>query len=377
MELLDDFLSGEEVDDWDESSLNDKPVRIFYFYAHATSSIQKDLEILRSRHSVTDHSFPSREKWKIPFLFVEQILFLIKNAFFENRYIIMVQSAGYHSLIPCIWAKLFGHKSIILVEDSDCVAFPSLGYGHFQNLLMKHFTRWSFQLVNVVVAGHKSMFLRDNAYAGAEESRQGILNFIPNAPFERNVIPGGFDPSLFRINSSYMARRPLSFICISDSNSTPILQKINGTDLVIELAKRFTRASFTVVGGKKIKVSELPPNVEILDSISSKDLPSQFNRHRFYIQLSITEGFPNALCEAMACGCIPVVSDVAGMPEIVQSFGGIAKQMNSKSIDEAVRDAVRKSERPGMSADMSRWVSKRYPLERRRRELLLLIENIA
>jgi glycosyltransferase involved in cell wall biosynthesis len=375
MELLDDFLSGDEVDDWDESSLNDKPVRIFYFYTHATSSIQKDLEILRSRHSVNDLSFPAREKWKIPFLFIEQILFLIKNAFFENRYIIIIQSAGYHSLIPCIWAKISGQKSIIMAEGGDCVAFPSLGYGHFQNLLMKHFTRWSFQLVNAVVAGHKSMFLRDNAYAGAEESRQGILNFVPNAAFERNVIPGGFEPSLFRINSSYMARRPLSFICISDSN--PALQKINGTDLVIDLAKRFTRASFTIVGDKKLKVSELPANVEILDSISSEDLPSQFNRHRFYIQLSISEGFPNSLCEAMACGCVPVVSDVAAMPDIVQAFGGIALKNNPESIDHAVRDAVRISERPGISADISRSVSKRYPLERRRRELLLLIENIA
>jgi glycosyltransferase involved in cell wall biosynthesis len=240
---------------------------------------------------------------------------------------------------------------------------------------LKHFTRWSFQLVNAVVAGHKSMFLRENAYAGAEERRQGILNFIPNAAFERNVIPGGFEPSLFRINSSYMARRPLSFICISDSN--PDLQKINGTDLVIDLAKRFTRASFTIVADKKLKVSELPANVEILDSISRNDLSAQFNRHRFYIQLSITEGFPNALCEAMACGCIPVVSDVAAMPDIVQSFGGIVLKNNPESIDNAVRDAVRISERPGISADMARSVSKRYPLERRRRELLFLIENIA
>jgi hypothetical protein len=52
MELLDDFLRGDEVDDWDESSLYDKPVRIFYFYTDANNSIQKDLEILRSRHLV-------------------------------------------------------------------------------------------------------------------------------------------------------------------------------------------------------------------------------------------------------------------------------------------------------------------------------------
>jgi glycosyltransferase involved in cell wall biosynthesis len=377
MELLDDFLRGDEVDDWDESSLNDKPVRIFYFYTHATSSIQNDLEILRSRHTVNSLSFPSREKWKIPFLLIQQIFFLIKNAFFENRYLIIIQSTGYHSLIPCIWARLSGHKSIILVEDSDCVAFPSLGYGRFQNLLSKHFACWSFELVHAVVAGHKSMFLRDNLYAGTEESSQGILNFMPNVAFERNVIPGGFDPRLFRVNSSYMARRPLSFICISDSNSNPVLQKINGIDLVIELANRFPRANFTIAGGKKLIVSGFPSNVEILDFISSQDMPSQFNRHRFYIQLSISEGFPNALCEAMACGCVPVVSEVGGMPEIVQSFGGIAGKMDSSSIDEAVRDAVRKSERPGMSADISRSVSKRYPLERRRRELLLLIENIA
>ena len=35
----------------------------------------------------------------------------------------------------------------------------------------------------------------------------------------------------------------------------------------------------------------------------------------------MSEGFPNALCEAMLSGCIPIVSNVGAMPKIVKETG--------------------------------------------------------
>lgn len=59
-----------------------------------------------------------------------------------------------------------------------------------------------------------------------------------------------------------------------------------------------------------------------------------------YLQLSLTEGFPNALIEAMACGCIPIVSSVGAMPEIVGQTGRVLKKKNIADLNEIIRSLV-------------------------------------
>jgi glycosyltransferase involved in cell wall biosynthesis len=45
------------------------------------------------------------------------------------------------------------------------------------------------------------------------------------------------------------------------------------------------------------------------------------------------EGFPSAPCEAMLCECIPIVSHVGAMPEIVGRSGFI---LNKKDVNELI-----------------------------------------
>jgi glycosyltransferase involved in cell wall biosynthesis len=47
------------------------------------------------------------------------------------------------------------------------------------------------------------------------------------------------------------------------------------------------------------------------------------SENEFYLQLSISEGFPNSLCEAMLCECIPIGSNVGGIPQIIGNSGRI------------------------------------------------------
>lgn len=67
----------------------------------------------------------------------------------------------------------------------------------------------------------------------------------------------------------------------------------------------------------------MPENVVLMKKINQDELINQFQAHEFYAQLSMFEGFPNALCEAMLCGCIPIGSSVSAIPDIIGETGFI------------------------------------------------------
>ncbi|WP_332911264.1 glycosyltransferase [Algoriphagus boritolerans] len=58
-----------------------------------------------------------------------------------------------------------------------------------------------------------------------------------------------------------------------------------------------------------------------MGKLKATELLKQYNTHQFYLQLSTSEGFPNALGEAMACGCVPIGSAVGAIPEIIDKTG--------------------------------------------------------
>jgi glycosyltransferase involved in cell wall biosynthesis len=350
---------------------------ILYFYTRDASFIRKDLEMLRTRFEVIEMAFPAPEKWKVPLLFLRQLLFLVRHTFYRRNFLVMAQFAGYHSLLPCFWSRLFGWKSIIVAGGADCVAFPSLKYGNFQNRLLAVFTRLSYRLCHTVSAVHDCLFLREDHYGEPSESRQGILHFMPEAKFQKNVIYNGFDTQRFRILLPWEERPQLSFLSISADLTDPVRMKLKGSDQVLELAELMPEASFTLVGCREAPSFPLPPNVRLLPPVDNRDLPEICNRHRFYLQLSLSEGFPNALCEAMACGCIPVVSEVASMPFILDGSGGIAKKRDVASIRDAVREAEEKAQSPGCAEHISRSIQARFSWERRQNALWNLIEETA
>ena len=55
----------------------------------------------------------------------------------------------------------------------------------------------------------------------------------------------------------------------------------------------------------------------MLGTIERARLLEYYRRAKVYCQPSRREGLPGALCEAMLCGCYPVVTGTGGMPEAV------------------------------------------------------------
>src|SRR5690606_3998537 len=125
-----------------------------------------------------------------------------------------------------------------------------------------------------------------------------------------------------------------------------------GVDLILDTARLLPEATFTLVGADDSNpwVKDKPANVVIHPVTNKQGLMDLLNKHRFYIQLSLMEGLPNALCEAMLCGCIPIGSNVAAIPFIIGETGYVLKQKNVDDLINLMRDAMMDKQLTGAMA---------------------------
>jgi glycosyltransferase involved in cell wall biosynthesis len=118
---------------------------------------------------------------------------------------------------------------------------------------------------------------------------------------------------------------------VATGTSNPSRAIVKGYDLIEQLAALHPDWTFSLVGDPNYFSSN--PNVQVLGKMKATELLELYNSHQFYLQLSTSEGFPNALGEAMACGCIPIGSAVGAIPEIIGDSGIILAKKNLKELD--------------------------------------------
>jgi len=94
-----------------------------------------------------------------------------------------------------------------------------------------------------------------------------------------------------------------------------------GIDRFLNVASLLPHRKFVLAGGGTDQVlwRASLPNLFITGKLP--DLKPLFERAKFYCQLSRHEGFGVAVAEAMACKCVPVVSDSGALPEVVGCCG--------------------------------------------------------
>lgn len=117
---------------------------------------------------------------------------------------------------------------------------------------------------------------------------------------------------------------------------------LKGIDLIFECAPKFPEAIFTIIGNdNKIKNRlDIPKNVNILPLMPNDSLQEMYLQSEFVIQVSISEGFPNALSEAMSFGCIPIISPVGAMPTITNNIGFSVAKRNTHELTLALKNAI-------------------------------------
>ncbi|SEG06530.1 glycosyltransferase family 4 protein [Algoriphagus boritolerans] len=335
---------------------------ILYIFPVRTAFIDRDLEMISPVAKIKPLEF-TQSPVLLPFYFILQFFQLLWFLPVTCQYLCFF--GGYHSVLPVWFGRILGKKCTIQAGGTDCINMPEIGYGNFRKKWLRKATVYSFKNCSLILPVADALVKQEYAYDPKINPKQGLLNLIPDLKTPIQVIPNGFDTDFWR--DLGRERRPFSFISVATGTSNPSRAIVKGYDLVEKLAKNHPDWSFTLVGDPAYISSN--SNVKILGKLKATELLKQYNTHQFYLQLSTSEGFPNALGEAMACGCVPIGSAVGAIPEIIDKTGFLLFRKEINEL-EALILGFDLSKSKQLSAEASLRIKNEFNFAHRKKKLL-------
>lgn len=297
------------------------PKRILLVYTNYSSFVRQDYEILAEHNQVDKYLFKlSKKAPNFAWQFIRQLFYLIVLGWKYDVFFIWF--ADYHSLLPVLFSRLTNKKSIIVIGGYDVNCLPEYKYGALNTPLRAFFTRSSLKFSSLCLPVAESLRLK-------------LLKIVPNAT--AITLATYQDEIKFQLKSEKREKLVLTVATISKFQTF----KIKGLDRFKELAESMPEYQFMIIGvqeGSEIFFDPIPENLIILPPVKHNELNDYFNKSSVYLQLSRSEGLPNALCEAMLCGCIPAGMNVGDIPEAIGPYGLVLEAWNPESFSSFIRN---------------------------------------
>lgn len=344
--------------------------KVLYFHTGKSSFVLKDIDILKINYNVVDFLFDTNNKKRYWIQIIRQLYFILFNIF--SARLVVCQFAGHHSFFPILFSNLLFKKSVVVAGGTDCVSFPSIRYGNFNNRFLSFTTAFSLKSCDLILPVHQSLVEYDYYYQPNDYKKQGYKYFVPNIKTPYQVIPNGYDAQKWFCDTE---KESNSFVTIGAGLDSRFGFKLKGIDLIFEIAEKFPDCIFYVIGGFGIRYPA-PSNVKLLDKIPNHELRAILSKMRFYLQLSMSEGFPNALSEAMLCECVPIVSNVGGMPDMVSNNGFILHHKNLTELSDILNKALHHNHLYQIGKQARERITENYTYNNRKEQLLSAIDQL-
>ncbi len=252
--------------------------------------------------------------------------------------------ADYHTLIPALLKKVLRKKLVIFVGGYDTYSYSELKMGVFLHPLRSLIARYSLKKADLIITNHESLIKSEHYYFYPNGHKDGLLNLIPDLKTPIKTIYNGFKPTY-----EVPVCNPKENIVLTVGTTSSWYDVINkGYDILIEAAKVLPDIQFIFVGIKAEWLPELENrfrykalnNLIIIPHLSHPELFKLFARSKIYAQPSIIEGMPNALLEAMYFECIPIGSNVAGIPVLIGDNGIVIQKREASALIEAINEGL-------------------------------------
>ncbi len=321
--------------------------RLLFVYREPAPFVQADRALLARHYTVIDFSWHGR---KHPAR--DLASWMLRN---RDKYdIVFVWFGDSHATVATLASLVARRPTVIQVggyDVSDLADYGFLARRRNQGMARVHFR------------------LAARIFAVSDELAKEVARRFPSAEPKIRVLPTGVDSSRFRPQG--LRRQQVLSVAFVD---TWRRAWIKGWDLLAAAAREAPDISFLLIGASDSVRARLagPKNLEVRGPVKQGDLVSAYQASVVYAQPSRTEGLPNALLEAMASGCVPVVTRIGGMTNLVEGTGFVVEE-EPAAIARAIADAIRSPE----IGDRARArVVEQYPLAKRERRLREQVEQV-
>lgn len=349
---------------------------ILYIYPSASTFVDKDIELLSEKYEVKRNTYPwNSKKHFLLIYFIKQLIWLFKN---RKTNVVILMFGGWWAFIPIWFSKLYKQKTILILGGTDCVSYPEFNYGSLRKKSQARIIKYCVANCTILAPVAEELMYYENSYFKNTISKQGIKAFFPDIKSTHQTIFNGYSP--LSVDNKDFHKIKNSFLTIGII-SDDIRYQLKGIDLIVESAKAFPNSTFTIIGIDKSFTETLSinlPNLQLIGIVTQNKMIEVLKSHQFYFQLSISEGFPNSLCEAMLYECVPIVSNVSSMPFIIASNGYILKKRNFQELKDLLLNIEQTSDDEiKIKGIKSRErIEKHFNLDIRKQSFFKLIENI-
>ncbi|MCB9189243.1 MAG: glycosyltransferase family 4 protein [Flavobacteriales bacterium] len=311
---------------------------IAFVFPYRASFINLDLEILSRSFHLTENTYNWKKKSLIPAYLIKQFFFFLFHwRKFDH---IIISFGGWWCLVPVILGKISKTPTSIILHGTDSCYIPEFNYGNLGKPLLKRILRYCYKNATVLLPVSESLIKTELKFLSSSIPNQGIKSFFPEIKTPYKVIFNGINTEKWPLQE--VERDSHQFITVlSEGQFTR-----KGGELILETAIKCPNLKFTFVGITKEQqsfVATVPENVSFIGRKTPEELKILYGKSKYYLQLSLFEGFGYALCEAMSSGCIPIVSSTNMLPEIVGDSGIIIDENNSELLAQRLQDLVKDS----------------------------------
>ncbi len=279
-----------------------------FVYSSLSVFVKQDIEIFENAGAEV-HRFHAVEtsRLKLVLSLVRAFFYLLFRIWkFDAVYIWF---ADYHSCLPILFSQMAHKKSFLVIGGYDVSRFRQYKYGSFTNPVRGYMAKYSMK--------HAGLNLCVSVYV------QRVLRAIlPDAPSV--VVYNGISLVPELTGDANKRDKEKTVLCVSLVRTR---QKyfIKGIDRFIRVCRMAENVNFIAIGIEpdliKKMEGELPSNLQLIPPLPHKELICYYLKAHVYCQLSRAESFSLSLAEAMLYNCIPVISNVGGIPEVAGPYG--------------------------------------------------------
>ncbi len=300
----------------------DKDTKILFVHPAEAAFIQADLDLLRKHYNVRVLDIGSRKRNLRGVL--GAVCGMARGVLWAD--LTFCWFAERHAEWMVRISRMLGRPSIVVVGGYEVAKVPEIGHGSLFDPKKAKMVKYILRRATKVLPVDES--LKDDAMKNLG---------IDGKNFQ--TVHTGHDSEKFKP----AGRKENMVLTVGFVDKVTIRRK--GLDVFVKAAGYLKDVKFVLVGNSSDNTMDAlramaPSNVEFAGFVPHDQLAGYYQRAKVYCQLSMYEGLPNALCEAMLCECVPVGTKVSGIPTAIGDTGFYAPVGDPKGAADAIKQAL-------------------------------------